>query len=115
MFLRHSALTDFLAVYTCYALPDISVANIPQSHNISANQIRQDAIARRAAALTAQQGEGDGDENEDDGSTSSPLPEPETLPSRRKKETKAQSEKRKKEEEVRRLSELTMNLTVNLE
>jgi hypothetical protein len=62
--LRHSALTDFLAVYLYRAQLHISVANISQSHNISANQIRQDAMARRAAALASQQDEGDGDENE---------------------------------------------------
>ncbi|EPQ63948.1 BgtA-21116 [Blumeria graminis f. sp. tritici] len=48
----HSALTDFLA-----------------SHNISANQIKEDAIARKAAILAAQQ-----IENENGASSSSQLP-----------------------------------------
>lgn len=69
-----------------------------QSHNISANQIRQDANARRAAALASQQAAESG-ENEDV-DDASPSAEPEPAPVRRKKESKAQSEKRKKEEEV---------------
>jgi DNA repair protein RAD7 len=75
-----------------------------QSHNISANQIRQDANARRAAALASQQAADGGDNaaaDENDNSTSSPSAE--AVPMRRKKETKAQSEKRKKEEEVGRI------------
>ncbi|KAH6673048.1 hypothetical protein B0J14DRAFT_513002 [Halenospora varia] len=81
-----SALTDFLA-----------------SHNINANQIRQDANARRAAALASQQaanGGGDDDEDDDaDDNTNSPSAEPEPVPTRGRKETKAQMSKRKKEEE----------------
>ncbi len=65
-----------------------------QSHNISANQIRQDANARRAAALASHQAAGD------DNDAPSPSAEPEPAPPRRK-ETKAQEAKRKKEEEVR--------------
>lgn len=71
-------------------------------------------MARRAAALAAQQDEGDVNENEDEGSTSSPLPELAPISSRRKKETKAQSEKRKKEEEVGHLAELAMILIANV-
>ncbi|KAH8598329.1 hypothetical protein B0O99DRAFT_660244 [Bisporella sp. PMI_857] len=74
-----SALTDFLA-----------------SHNISANQIRQDANARRAAALASQQatiGEEGEDEDEDEDV------EPEPTPARRRNESKAQSARRKKAEE----------------
>jgi DNA repair protein RAD7 len=64
-----------------------------QAHNINANQIRQDAHARRAAALAAQQTEEGDDENA--------LPsEPEAPAPARRKESKAQSAKRKKEEEV---------------
>ncbi|KUJ07756.1 DNA repair protein-like protein Rad7 [Mollisia scopiformis] len=70
-----SALTDFLA-----------------SHNISANQIRQDANARRAAALASQQN------GEDESNAPSPVADPEPAKPRRK-ETKAQEAKRKKEEE----------------
>ncbi|RDW67637.1 hypothetical protein BP6252_09033 [Coleophoma cylindrospora] len=68
-----SALTDFLA-----------------SHNINANQIRQDANARRAAALAAEDGA-----SEDDAATPPTAPEP----ARRKNESKAQEKKRKLEEE----------------
>ncbi|KAF8850824.1 DNA repair protein-like protein Rad7 [Acephala macrosclerotiorum] len=71
-----SALTDFLA-----------------SHNISANQIRQDANARRAAALASVQAAGD------DSNAPSPAAEPEPAAPPRRKETKAQEAKRKKEEE----------------
>lgn len=63
------------------------------SHNINANQIRQDANARRAAANASRAAEGDED-NEDDGS-----PVPEKAPAR-KNETKTQAAKRKAEEEV---------------
>lgn len=75
-----SALTDFLA-----------------SHNISANQIRQDANARRAAALATQQGLNGGDDDDDD--AASPSPDAEPAPARRRNESKAQATKRKKEEE----------------
>ncbi|KAF4627014.1 hypothetical protein G7Y89_g11139 [Cudoniella acicularis] len=70
-----SALTDFLA-----------------SHNINANQIRQDANARRAAALASQQA-AEADSNEP---SASEEPEPSRA---RRNETKAQTNKRKKEEE----------------
>lgn len=65
-----------------------------QSQGINANQIRQDADARRAAARASlQNAGGDGDDD-----ASSPEAEPESTPAR--KETKAQAAKRKKEEEV---------------
>ncbi|KAF7870195.1 uncharacterized protein EAF02_009385 [Botrytis sinoallii] len=77
-----SALTDFLA-----------------AHNIDANQIRQDANARRAAALASQQtaeGNGNGDEGEGD---DEPASAPATLTRSRRNESEAQKNKRKKEEE----------------
>ncbi|ESZ94608.1 hypothetical protein SBOR_5019 [Sclerotinia borealis F-4128] len=74
-----SALTDFLA-----------------SHNISANQIRQDANARRAAALASQQTT-EGDENEDE--STSAAPEMATLTRSRRNESEGQKNKRKKDEE----------------
>ncbi|EHK99829.1 putative DNA repair protein rhp7 [Glarea lozoyensis 74030] len=73
-----SALTDFLA-----------------SHNINANQIRQDADARRAAALASRQA-GDDDEN----TAPTPPSEDEPVTIARKRESKAQTAKRKKEEET---------------
>lgn len=86
---RQSALTDFLAVSD----PNrTSLAQLIflQSQGINANQIRQDADARRAAARASlQNAGGDGDDDTE---------EPEAAPAR--KETKAQAAKRKKEEEV---------------
>lgn len=76
-----SALTDFLA-----------------SHNINANQIRQDANARRAAALASQQ-TAEGNENEEEGESSSAAPEIATRTRSRRNESGAQKNKRKKEEE----------------
>ncbi|QSZ29811.1 hypothetical protein DSL72_004329 [Monilinia vaccinii-corymbosi] len=80
-----SALTDFLS-----------------SHNISANQIRQDALSRRAAALASQQAaeaNGDGDREENDESTSA-APEMSTRMTRsRRNESEGQKNRRKKEEE----------------
>ncbi|KAJ8059292.1 hypothetical protein OCU04_012256 [Sclerotinia nivalis] len=76
-----SALTDFLA-----------------SHNINANQIRQDANARRAAALASQQ-TAEGNENEEEGESSSAAPEIATRTRSRRNESEAQKNKRKKEEE----------------
>ncbi|EDO00199.1 hypothetical protein SS1G_03059 [Sclerotinia sclerotiorum 1980 UF-70] len=76
-----SALTDFLA-----------------SHNINANQIRQDANTRRAAALASQQ-TAEGNENEEEGESSSAAPEIATRTRSRRNESGAQKNKRKKEEE----------------
>ncbi|TVY93139.1 DNA repair protein rhp7, partial [Lachnellula willkommii] len=76
-----SALTDFLA-----------------SHNISANQIRRDANARRAAALAAQQAVDATNDAPSPGTEPDDFPAP--APARaRRSETKAQSAKRKKDEE----------------
>ncbi|RFU26767.1 hypothetical protein B7463_g9576, partial [Scytalidium lignicola] len=72
-----SALTDFLA-----------------SHNISALQIRQDADARRAAALASQHQDDANNDNEDDNGDSDLEPTP-----RLRNETKNQQKKRKLEEE----------------
>lgn len=80
-----------------------------QSHNISANQIRQDANARRAAALASQQAAAttaDGQENE----PPEPDSDPEPVPSRRKRESKETIDKRKKEEEVRWIPSATWRL-----
>ncbi|CAG8979270.1 hypothetical protein HYALB_00010803, partial [Hymenoscyphus albidus] len=76
-----SALTDFLA-----------------SHNISAQQIRHDANARRAAALASEQAAA-GTTGDDENEPAEPDSDPEPVPSRRKRESKAQTNKRKKEEE----------------
>jgi len=73
---------------------DNPLTNLPQSHNISANQIRQDANARRAAALASQQAETPAESNsaaEEEESDPAPAPV-------RKRESKAQSAKRKREE-----------------
>jgi hypothetical protein len=67
-------------------------ADLLQSQGINANQIRQDADARRAAARASHQAAGGDDD------APSPDAEPEAAPAR--KETKAQAAKRKKEEEV---------------
>ncbi|TVY35457.1 hypothetical protein LSUB1_G005610 [Lachnellula subtilissima] len=78
-----SALTDFLA-----------------SHNISANQIRQDANARRAAALAAQHSVDATDNAPSPGMEADDSPAPAPAPARaRRSESKAQSAKRKKDEE----------------
>ncbi|TAQ89526.1 hypothetical protein B7494_g2184 [Chlorociboria aeruginascens] len=77
----HSALTDFLA-----------------THNISANQIRQDANARRAAALASQAAATaeNGNDGDEDGAAS-PTDEPPRP--RRRHESKAQESRRRIEEE----------------
>ncbi|TVY78409.1 DNA repair protein [Lachnellula suecica] len=74
-----SALTDFLA-----------------SHNINANQIRQDANARRQAALASQQAVDAANDAPSPDSDSDPIPAPARA---RRNESKAQSAKRKKDEE----------------
>ncbi|KAG4025379.1 hypothetical protein MFRU_059g00160 [Monilinia fructicola] len=83
-----SALTDFLS-----------------SHNISANQIRQDANARRAAALASQQAaatnrDGDRDQNDEEAtSAATEVATRTTRSSRRRNESEGQMNKRKKDEE----------------
>ncbi|KAK6603056.1 DNA repair protein rhp7 [Botrytis cinerea] len=78
-----SALTDFLA-----------------AHNIDANQIRQDANARRAAALASQQtAEGNEDADDVEGEEELASAAPATRTRSRRNESEAQKNKRKKEEE----------------
>lgn len=69
-----------------------------QSQGINANQIRQDANARRAAALAAQQAVDDANNPPSPETDDDPIPAPARA---RKNESKAQSAKRKKAEEVR--------------
>jgi DNA repair protein RAD7 len=80
----------------------VKLTRTVQSHNINANQIRQDANARRAAALASQQaatgtsGGGDDDEDDEDDDDAEPLP----MPVRHKKDTKTRLTKKMAEDKV---------------
>ncbi|KAK2062903.1 RNI-like protein [Colletotrichum caudatum] len=76
-----SALTDYLA-----------------SHNISANQIRRNAVQRRAAAARSLEAQG-GNSAEEEGGESGPSTEPAEITESSRNETPAEREKRKRKEQ----------------